>query len=425
MLNEIQFLKNLIKKSKGADYLEANYFSFFRYELSARKNIIKDMIFFEDKQVTIKAWIGKKQGIYSCNFLDKEAVNKAIELAKKSKPLGFFYGLPKKQKYKKNKGICQKVLGVKKMADLAKKIISFTADKNTYVEGLCFSSGGKKHILINSNGIEAKEKTASISFEISLVSKKNKETTSYGNGFNGRKLINLKKFCQKTKQEVLNLLEAKSLKEKPEIIILEPRVLADLFENAFLDNFLGMNVIKKRSMLKDKLNKKIISEKITLIDNGIINGGVKSSSFDSEGIPSQKTVLVKNGVLKNFIHNYNTACHLKAKPTGNADGFSNIIIESGKENLIKKFIQSKKKVLLIKTVIGAHTANSITSAFSVKTTCAYLIKEGKIEPIKDVMISGKMIDLLNNVLMIDKKIENFYGFYFPAIAFSDGFDIGF
>lgn len=224
----------------------------------------------------------------------------------------------------------------------------------------------------------------------------------------------IKDFSKKVLDETRELKNPRKLDNLPDIVILSRTVVAQLLESVFLSNFDGLNVLKKKSILEGKEGEKLFSDNFNLTDSGVLDEGFGSQSFDMEGIPSQETLLVKEGVLKSFLYDYNTAKHLNKESTGNSVGggvgLNNILVGKGEGiNL--------DKAIIIKDIIGAHTGNELTTEFSVKSSGTLLLEKGQKKAIKDVMINGKMIDMLNNIVGIGKKIRNVGNFYLPRMAF--------
>jgi PmbA protein len=170
-------------------------------------------------------------------------------------------------------------------------------------------------------------------------------------------------------------------------------------------------------MFKNEEGKKVFSEQFSLYDDSLLPEGIASSRFDDEGTACQTTKLVERGVLKGFIYDYNTARHLKKQPTGNSRSdttdFTNIIVKPGS----KSIEQEIDKALIIKLVLGSHTSNPITTNFSVNPVLSYCLDKGKKIPVKDFLITGNFINMLKNIVLIDKKIITKENFYIPAIAF--------
>lgn len=74
---------------------------------------------------------------------------------------------------------------------------------------------------------------------------------------------------------------------------------------------------KGTSIFTDSLGKKICNEKISVVDDGTIPFNRGSINIDDEGVPSQKTYMVTEGVLTSFLHDRVSARHYGVAPTGN------------------------------------------------------------------------------------------------------------
>ena len=123
----------------------------------------------------------------------------------------------------------------------------------------------------------------------------------------------------------------------------------------------------------------------------------RSSTSDGEGVPSQKTPLIKGGILKNFLYDIYTSKKGGVKSTGNgmrpsygdvpAVGLSNLILDF--DDI--KDISEVKNGVLVTDVLGAHTANPISGDFSVEAMNAFKIENGDIKhPVKKAMLSGNI-----------------------------------
>ena len=80
----------------------------------------------------------------------------------------------------------------------------------------------------------------------------------------------------------------------------------------------GLRVLMQMSPYVEKIGKQIGSELITLVDDPLAEGGYSSRSFDLEGYPTRRNVIIEKGVLKTFLHNRITAAHFRTKSTANA-----------------------------------------------------------------------------------------------------------
>ena len=187
-------------------------------------------------------------------------------------------------------------------------------------------------------------------------------------------------------------------------VLLKPLAVAELLEGTILSSFEADNVQKGRSSLKGRVGEAISSEGLNIHDDGLLAGGLDSSAFDGEGVPSQRTVLIEKGVLKGFLYDSYTAGKDGVKSTGNAarQGYSDVP-RVGIRNLIVSSpvaydLLEETKGYLVNGLIGAHTANPISGDFSVEARNAFRVSPGETPvPIRSLMLAGNIYDLLKNI----------------------------
>ncbi|MCK4576901.1 TldD/PmbA family protein, partial [candidate division WOR-3 bacterium] len=163
-----------------------------------------------------------------------------------------------------------------------------------------------------------------------------------------------------------------------------------------------------------------------IYDNALLNGGVRSRPFDSEGVASRRIPIFKNGVLKNFLFDLQTAGILGKKSTGSAvrgfdempyPGMSNIIVSPGKWS-VADMVKDIKDGIIVHNVIGGGQSNLLAGDFSCNVSLGFKIKDGRIVGrVKNTMVAGNVYDAMNNIEGIGKKIDNIGSFYTPAFYF--------
>ncbi len=91
---------------------------------------------------------------------------------------------------------------------------------------------------------------------------------------------------------------------------------------SILDNIFeavnGDAIYRQSSFLVNKLGEQVAASNITVVDDGTMPGGFGTEPFDGEGVPTRRTVVIENGVLKSYLLNTYTAKKLGMKTTGNA-----------------------------------------------------------------------------------------------------------
>lgn len=211
-------------------------------------------------------------------------------------------------------------------------------------------------------------------------------------------------------------LGAKKIKTTKCPVVLDNVVSSEIL-GVLAPSFLAENLSKGKTLLLDKLDKKIFSSCIGIIDDGLLTGGIMSSPFDGEGTARQKTQLVKEGIIRHFLYDYYYGIKNGNPSTGNSSrsgvgsppnmGISNFFIEKGGVSLAE-LLSDIKKGFLITEFMGVHTANSISGDFSLGAA-GFWIENGKVTfPVKGAAVSGNIFNLLSNVEGVGNDLR-FYG----------------
>ncbi|MDX9872549.1 MAG: TldD/PmbA family protein [Clostridia bacterium] len=172
-------------------------------------------------------------------------------------------------------------------------------------------------------------------------------------------------------------------------------------------------VQKGLSVYGGKRGEQVASPIVTVIDDALIPGKYGSLRYDDEGQPGEKTVLIKDGVLKDFMYDYQCAKKEGRSSTGNGRRESyhsrpfprmrNTYIASGKTDP-EKIIKEVKAGLLV-TAMGGGQVNTTNGDYVFDVAEGYLIKDGAIAaPVRGATLTGngpgtlRMIELVGNDL---------------------------
>ncbi len=171
----------------------------------------------------------------------------------------------------------------------------------------------------------------------------------------------------------------------------------------------GDLVQKGLSAYAGKLGQQVASEKITVVDDATINGKYGSYRYDDEGTPAQKTVLIENGVLKQYMNDYHTAKRTGAVLTGNGrresykekpvTRMSNTYIAPGHDK-VEDIIASTDYGLYVKRM-GGGQVNTLNGDYVFDVAEGYLIENGRItKAVRGATLAGNGPESLRNVEMV-------------------------
>jgi len=212
-------------------------------------------------------------------------------------------------------------------------------------------------------------------------------------------------------QRTLRRLGSRKVKTAQVPIIFDPLVAASILEHVF-EGVNGDSVYRGASFLAGKLGEKIAADQITVIDDGTIPGGFGTSPFDGEGIPTRRTVVIENGVLKSYLLNTYTAKKLKLQTTGNASrglagtpgiGLGNYFLQPGMKTPAE-VIGGVKEGLYVTEFLG-HGANLVTGDYS-RGASGMWISGGELAyPVEEITVAGNLKEIFFNISEIANDLE--------------------
>ena len=192
-------------------------------------------------------------------------------------------------------------------------------------------------------------------------------------------------------------------------VVLGPGWPAILLHEAIGHGLEGDFNRKKTSAFSELTGERVASPGVTVVDDGTIDGRRGSLSIDDEGTPTQRTVLIEDGILTGYMQDRMNARLMGLAPTGNGrrqsyahapmPRMTNTIMENGEADP-EEIIKTVKKGLYAVNFGGGQV--DITSGKFVFTcTEAYLIEDGKVgAPVKGATLIGNGPDVLTKVSMI-------------------------
>lgn len=174
------------------------------------------------------------------------------------------------------------------------------------------------------------------------------------------------------------------------------------------------SVAKGNSIFAGKMGQRIASEKVTAVDDGTIPNAWGSLNIDDEGIPTEKKVLIENGVLKGYMIDRLNGRRMNMEPNGSGrresyryaptSRMSNTYIATGSDKF-DDIIKSMEYGLYAKKM-GGGSVNPVTGEFNFAVQEGYLIRNGKIDiPVRGATLIGKGSEILLNIDMVSDNLE--------------------
>ncbi len=219
--------------------------------------------------------------------------------------------------------------------------------------------------------------------------------------------------------EISNLaVEAVESKTPPAgtyTVVVDPEVVGLLLHEAFGHASEGDLVYTQESVLYGNIGSQVASNLITIIDEGIVEGGY-FYPFDDEGTKKGKTVIVENGVLKNYLQNTTSAARFNTKSTGNgrAQDFENLPIVrqtnyymQPKDQEFNELIEDIDFGIYVrgKGATGGQVEVGM-GTFTFGVGPSKIIRKGELaETVRGVVISGFILETLKTIDALGKDLQ--------------------
>ena len=177
------------------------------------------------------------------------------------------------------------------------------------------------------------------------------------------------------------------------------------------------DLVFKGSNYKDQIGQRTAAKGVTLIDDGTLPFMPGSYAFDDEGTPPERTVLIENGIQKNYLCDlvWGGKLGLKSTGSGRRESFRyppiprmrNTFIDKG-ARLPEEIIAATQRGIYVTAVGGGGQVDVITGNFMMGVGEAFLIENGKVtRPVKGATLSGMGIQAMKSVDMIGNDLQIF------------------
>lgn len=297
----------------------------------------------------------------------------------------------------------RKINMAQKMEDVARAY----SPQIKVIESASYQDGETEVIICNSQGVSLSYRSAFCGLYIALVAGEGDDNQTgfdleYGLRFSH---LDPDLVGKNAARRAVRMLGARPVSSQQVPVVLDPYVAAG-FLGVLGPSLTGEAVQKGRSLFAGQLGRQVASEKISIIDDGTLPGGIGSSPFDGEGYPTARTALIQSGFLQGFLHNTYTAAKDGVLSTGNGTrgsfkstpevGTTNFFIAPGDvqaEELVKDLASG----FYVTEVMGLHTANPISGDFSLGAAGIWIENGAFAQPVKGVAVAGNIMDLLKDV----------------------------
>lgn len=388
----------------------------------------------EGEGLTITVHINKASGCASVNSLDsqliQDTITKALHLARHSVPDEFIV-LAEPSTYPKLEQRIDPRITDLKMDQLIQFSQTFveSCTKSPYISidsaSLECSSGVR--LIANTKGMIASEHHSSLNWSVMGMAIQDDDITSFDyTGNHSQNLDHAKEKIEASSREfsekLLRCLGAQKAESYRGQVMLNPSLVEELLIDPLIYHIQGSNIMDGKSRWDDAIGTRITHPNFHLEDHPHDTELRGCTAFSGEGVPTQKMTVIEHGILKTHIDSLYSANRRGATPTGNGGGLHAPVMKAGPTSREKLINQSRGPLLIPSRFSG--NIDPLSGDFSGVAKGSLLYRDGElVGPVKEIMISGNIFELLQTELLISSELEDDGGYYRLPHILIDGISV--
>lgn len=419
----------------GASDVEVYAATSSESEVFIENNDIKQAKSQKTSSMGIRVLLNGSLGFYSTNILTKDRIKDAVATAIKitrSSPRDKFNALPCRSNVKVIRGIYDKKAESFAAPDAAAKAAEMLEAAKLYdgrvsVDSGSFNASVATHWLANSNDVRLSEKASVFSWSIMGMAIDGSDISSFDfqlGGSHSVRGIDVRQAATEFAETVVNSLSPRKIESFKGEMLLTPSAFNEMMEEVISNSINSDSVQKKSSHFAGKIGRQVSSDMLTVEDDATNVDGLGASSFDREGTPHRKNIVIEKGVLKKFLYNTYTARKDGVRSTGNASGSTgsppsvsttNFVVRPGRQSL-ETLISEMKKGIIISRFSG--NVNPVNGDFSGVVKGGRLVTNGNVQhAVKEVMVAGNAFEALRRLDGVSKERKIIYDSILPYMRF--------
>lgn len=289
----------------------------------------------------------------------------------------------------------------------------------TNSEGAECSSSVGKIVYANSHGFAGEYRSTTASLSVVPVARENGQMQRdywYTAKRSFARLEPAQQVGRRAAERALRRLGARKIKTQVAPVVFDQRTATNLLSH-LCEAVSGTAIYRKSSFLVDKLGKKVAADIVNIEDDGRIPEGLGSRPFDAEGLPTQRTLVMENGVLLNYLLDCYSARKLGLRSTANAVrgpaaagppsvGPNNFFLRPG-ALAPEEVIRSVNSGLYVTELIG-FGVNIVNGNYSQGAVGIWIEKGELAFPVEEITIAGNLAEMLMSIEMVASDLE-FHG----------------
>ncbi len=410
----------------GADFADAMAVRERGLSVEVEKNAVKSSDARAWGSVAVRAFVAGGTGWWTSSGTSpksaREAGRQAAELAKASEPDPDFVGLVAPSSYPEVAGLYDEKIAALSASELAGWVTGNIDSAREVADGAVVAGEAaattQEWALVNNLGVSAAQRSTSASVSVHVVVRRGDDVGSFYDWDRARLREDLEPegIGARAAQEALKYLQSRTMETASLPVVFGPLASSALFAGVCAAAS-AEEVQRGRSFLGGKNGESIGSPHLTLVDDPLIPGGLASGICDGDGFPHGRITLVERGVLQTYLHSNYTAKKAGEENTGHSTrggiAPTNIIPAVGERTAAEIVSEVADGVYV---ALGRPYPDSTSGQVSALVDAGFRIEKGRLTyPLKDTMVAGHMLELLQNLDAVSCDYRSEPGMVLPTV----------
>jgi PmbA protein len=417
----LELAENIAGRSDGNEALEAFVVHERSFEVKTYSGEVESVASAEPRGAGVRLVSGNRVGFAFTTDMTPDGLNQVVESARTNARYATedeAAGLPDRpaQKAEALAGLvdpAQPDVSVEEKVAFALELERATREYEGVkaVEEAAYSDSDTQIAIATSTGISGSyRRTDAWCYSIAIAGSGDDQEMGFDFGLaRGIGSLDAQAIAERSAHKALDVLGANKIPSARMPVVLDPYV-AGQFLGVLSQALTGEAVQKGRSLFAGKIDQEVASSKVSLVDDGRLDGAPGSSPWDAEGVPTQRTEIILGGALKSFLYDSTSARREGRDSTGNASraGFksrphpsaTNLAFDPTGETA-SQILRDAGRALLVLDFHGVHSgANAVTGDFSVGATGRVLENGEPGAPVKEITVAAPMLDILKGIVAV-------------------------
>jgi PmbA protein len=275
----------------------------------------------------------------------------------------------------------------------------------TNSDGASVNAGQSLSVYANSHGFLGRERGTRHSLSASLIAGDDdgmQRDDWYDTARDAREFMDAAALGRKAAERTLSRLGARRLGTRQAPVLFAPEVARSLLGH-LLGAVSGGSLYRRSSFLVDHAGKQVLPDGFRIDEKPLIPRGLGSSVFDAEGVATEDSPLVVDGVLQRYILGSYSARKLGLRSTGNAGGVHNLLVKTGDDDFAG-MLRRMGTGLLVTEVMG-QGVSIVTGDYS-RGAAGFWVENGQIAyPVEEITIAANLRDMYANVVAVGADVD--------------------